>query len=213
MLNYTITSLDLLLIFGMTVRRKICEPDGIYFVTITCYRWLYLFDIIDGYDIIYKQFDYLKKEGHYLSGYVIMPNHLHFLGGFVNTGVNINTRIGTMKRFMGYEIVDRLQSAGRIDVLNIMTAGVNNSDRKKGKLHEIFEPSFDAKECRTWKFIFQKLDYMHHNPCAGKWNLAPSPEDYIHSSAKFYLTGEQGIYPVTHVMELDDIDLTKGRFM
>ena len=27
-------------------------------------------------------------------------------------------------------------------------------------------------------------------------------ENYIHSSAKFYMTGEQGIYPVTHFVEV-----------
>lgn len=32
--------------------------------------------------------------------------------------------------------------------------------------------------------------------------------DYLHSSAKFYFTGEQGIYPVTNSGELNDIDLT-----
>jgi len=37
------------------------------------------------------------------------------------------------------------------------------------------------------------------------------PEKYIHSSAKFYVTGEQGIFPVTSFMELRDVDLTKRR--
>ena len=35
------------------------------------------------------------------------------------------------------------------------------------------------------------------------------PDEYEHSSAKYYFTGEQGIYPVTNFMELRDIDLTK----
>ena len=37
------------------------------------------------------------------------------------------------------------------------------------------------------------------------------PEQYEHSSEKFYLTGEPGIYPITNFMELRDIDLTKSR--
>ena len=37
------------------------------------------------------------------------------------------------------------------------------------------------------------------------------PEQYEYSSAKFYLTGEHGIYPITSFMELRDIDLTKLR--
>jgi len=196
----------------MSVRKAIQEPDGIFFVTFTCYQWMHLFDIVSGYDLVYKQLDYLKNEGHFITGYVIMPNHLHFLGGFISTGVDINSRIGTMKRFLAYDIVDRLKLAGRVDILNKMSAGVNNTDRKKGKLHQVFEPSFDVKECYTWKFILQKLDYIHYNPCMGKWNLAPSPEDYVHSSAKFYFTGNQGIYPVTHIMELEEIDLTRGKY-
>jgi hypothetical protein len=43
-------------------------------------------------------------------------------------------------------------------------------------LHEVFEASFDIKECDSFEFIKQKLNYMHFNPCAGKWNLADMPE-------------------------------------
>jgi hypothetical protein len=72
----------------------------------------------------------------------------------------------------------------------------------------VFEPSFDCKECYGEKMINQKLDYMHDNPCKGVWELVSSPVDYIHSSARFYTTGEQGIYAVTNYMLLEDIDLT-----
>jgi hypothetical protein len=38
----------------------------------------------------------------------------------------------------------------------------------------------------TDKFLQQKLDYIHHNPISGKWNLADTFIDYKHSSAGFY---------------------------
>ena len=56
----------------------------------------------------------------------------------------------------------------------------------------------------------QKLDYMHDNSCRGKWNLVADVTEYKHSSAKFYLSGEQGVYPITNYLELEDIDLTKN---
>lgn len=63
----------------------------------------------------------------------------------------------------------------------------------------------------------QKLDYMpacpvgrHDNPCRGKWNLVTDVTTYPHSSAKFYLCGEQGFYSVLNYLELDNIDLTKA---
>jgi hypothetical protein len=86
---------------------------------------------------------------------------------------------------------------------------VNFNEKRKGKRHEIFEPSFDWKECNTERFILQKLDYIHENPCKGKWNLSDNPQDYQHSSARFYIENEQGHYPITLYEELQDIDLTK----
>ena len=90
----------------MTVRREITEYSGIYFITFTNSRWLRLFVIINGYDIVYKWYDYLKRKGHFIVGYVIMPNHVHSLIAFRNTqGQSINSIIGNGKRFMSYEIV------------------------------------------------------------------------------------------------------------
>jgi len=41
--------------------------------------------------------------------------------------------------------------------------------------------------------------------------LVELPEQYEHSSAKYYYTGKQGIYPVINFMvELRGIDLTKS---
>jgi len=53
-------------------------------------------------------------------------------------------------------------------------------------------------------------NYIHFNPCKGN-KLVDLPEQYEHSSAKYYIEGVQGIYPVTSFMELRDIDLTRLR--
>lgn len=50
----------------------------------------------------------------------------------------------------------------------------------------------------------QKLNYMQNNPCIGKWQLALNAIEYIYSSARFYLTGVQGIYPVSNFMEMEE---------
>jgi hypothetical protein len=192
----------------MAIRRQITQTDGVYFITFTCYKWLSLIDSTNGYDLVYKQFDQLKSMGHYIIGYAIMPNHLHALVAFSNTGKSINATIGNMKRFMAYEIVQRLQIKNREETLSILAIGVNNTDKQKGKLHEVFKPSFDCKECNSNRLIEQKLTYMHNNPCTGKWNLALNAIDYIHSSANFYATGKQGIYTLLNYMQLEDINLT-----
>ena len=194
----------------MSVRRSIPEYFGIYFITFTCARWLHLFEMVNGYDLVYDWFDYLKLNGHYVIGYVTMPNHVHSLIGFRNTqGKSINTIVGNGKRFISYGLVQRLQDGNDYATLNLLNSFVNLSDKRKGKLHEAFEPSFDWKDCSSEKLILQKLDYIHNNPCQGSWQLATNPWDYIHSSARFYLLGEQGVYEVLSYSALQDIDLSK----
>jgi REP element-mobilizing transposase RayT len=55
------------------------QPSSFYFVTFTCYKWLSLFHEANAYDAVYKWFDSLSKNNIYVTGYVIMPNHVHAL--------------------------------------------------------------------------------------------------------------------------------------
>ena len=195
----------------MAVKRSIPHNEGVYFITFTCYNWLPLIDISNSYDSFYTWFDYLKQQGHYIIGYQIMPNHVHVVIAFRNVNKDINKIVGNGKRFIAYEVVANLIKKGQSDLLRQLEQAVTSSDKIKGKLHEVWEDSFDWKECHSRKMIIQKLNYMHLNPCRGKWNLVENPIDYMHSSAKYYITGEQGRYAVTNYMELEDIDLTSGK--
>ncbi|MEO7486320.1 MAG: hypothetical protein ABIU77_04440 [Ferruginibacter sp.] len=194
----------------MPVKRKIPFDNGHFFITFTCYNWLHLFDLTNGYDLVYNWFDVLKEQGHFITGFVLMPNHVHATIAFRKTAKGINTIVGDGKRFIGYTIIERLKKSGYTDVLEQLENAVNMSDKKRGKLHEVWEDSFDWKECISDAFTWQKLDYMHENPCAGKWRLAENAIGYIHSSARYYILGAQGFYPVLNFKELYDIDLTSS---
>jgi hypothetical protein len=123
----------------------------------------------------------------------------------------INKLVSNGKRFMAYELVERLKSSGNMVVLQKLKGAVSVSDSKRGKLHQVFEPSFDCKACYSGPFILQKLNYIHHNPLRGKWKLASSPSEYLHSSALFYATGMQGIYPVTHISSMNELEFFTGK--
>ena len=189
----------------MPVKRTIPYSSGIFFITFTCHQWLPLIDTTNGYDIIYNWFEHLKSKGHYINGYVIMPNHVHALISFVNTGQSINTIIGNGKRFMAYEIIQRLQQQGETGLLHQLSRTIETKRKENNKQHNVWELSFDWKECRSNEFIWQKLNYIHNNPCVSKWQLAANAMKYLHSSAKYYLTGEQGVYAVTNFMEMLDV--------
>jgi REP element-mobilizing transposase RayT len=190
----------------MPVKRSIPYNHGTFFITFTCHKWLNLIEKVNGYDIVYNWFDYLKSKGHYINGYVIMPNHVHVLISFIKPLQSINTIIGNGKRFMAYEIIKRLEQQNETELLQLLADNVEAKRRLNKKLHEVWELSFDWKDCRSLAFTYQKLDYIHNNPCVKKWDLCKSPFEYLHSSAKFYTIGEQGIYPVTNFMEMEDIE-------
>ena len=93
----------------MPVKKTIPYNSGMFFITFTCHQWLSLIGLTQGYNILYNWFDHLKKKGHFINGYVIMPNHVHALISFIDIKQSINTILGNGKRFMAYEIIKRLQ--------------------------------------------------------------------------------------------------------
>ncbi|HEY5533961.1 MAG TPA: transposase, partial [Ignavibacteria bacterium] len=135
----------------MSTKKEKYNKDTFYFCTITCFEWIPLFEITNLYDHIYKWFRILKSKKIYVVRFVIMPNHMHFIVYFPEITININSIIGTGKRFMAYEIVKRLKELEQFDLLNKLENAVNITDKKRNKLHQVFQPSFDLKELVTEK--------------------------------------------------------------
>jgi len=190
----------------MPVHKQVTNA-GIYFITFTNYQWLWLLEKTKGYDLVYKWFDILSTKQHAINGFVIMPNHLHLLLYYAGGSQSPNTIVGNGKRFMAYDIAKRLQGQKEESTLLKMQRGVSVKDKSRGKKHEVWEDSFDVKECRTEKFVLQKLNYIHNNPCTERWKLASSPIDYLHSSARFYISGRHAGYKVKDYLEFLKFDL------
>ena len=79
---------------------------------------------VKGYDTVYKWFDYLKAQGHFINAFVPrvigMPNHVNAVISFIETEQNINSIIGNGKRFMAYDIVKRLKENNEGELLNLL---------------------------------------------------------------------------------------------
>jgi REP element-mobilizing transposase RayT len=184
----------------MAIHNLVTDP-GIYFSTFTCHNWYPLIDITNSYDKVYKWFDIFTSYGNAINGYVIMPNHLHALLYYNGQNKSLNRMIGNAKRFLAYDIIKRLEKQNEHALLEKLSQAVTPFYRKRGYRHEVWEESFDLKKCWTENFVLQKLNYIHNNPCKGKWKLAESPVDYFHSSASFYVNGKMGGYPVRDYRE------------
>ena len=59
--------------------------------------------------------------------------------------------------------------------------------------------------------LFEKNGIICITIRAWVWQLAANPIEFLHCSAKFYLTGVQGIYPVTNFMEMEDVNFNSGK--
>ena len=187
----------------MPVRFQHDQQDhSIYFVTFTCFKWKWLFDLSDGWHTAYKWFNALYNKGVRVTGYVIMPNHIHSLLYFPQMPKSLNSVVSNAKRFMAYEIIKGLEKKNHILLLEELHGYVKKNDLKKGQRHKVFEESFDAKECRGRKFIKQKLDYMHKNPVSKRWQLVNDFTDYPYSSASFYEKGIKHYDRLLHVAEV-----------
>lgn len=174
----------------MSIKETQPEDLQTYFCTSTCLKWLHLFQKTNSFDEVYKWFNILTERGNKIEGFVIMPNHLHLLL-FINKGENVNKLIANGKRFLAYEIVNRLEFSQETGILSHLASAVNAKERQRNKKHRVFERSSDIKACHTEKFLLQKLNYIHNNPVSGKWKLAATAEEYFHSSAAFYAFNKQ----------------------
>lgn len=186
----------------MSVRSIRTEGKLIYYLTFTCNNWLPLFEQTTLYDAIYRWFKILHEKEFRIVGFVIMPNHLHLLM-YMPDGKKLNTTVSNGKRFLAYEIVKRLEEAGDKTTLQLLKDSVTPSDKKRGKLHQVFIRSFDSRKIIDADMFFQKLRYIHQNPVRGKWNLAADFIAYPHSSASWYEEdGKAMPFPMTHFREL-----------
>ena len=186
----------------MSVKYKHADIYSMYFCTFTCFNWLPLIETTKSYELVYNWFNILKKESVSIVAYVIMPNHLHCILHFPEPNFDLNKIIGNAKRFMAYEIVNRLEGNKETALLQLLSASVTEREKKKGQLHKVFKSSFDAKPIFSDKFLMQKINYIHHNPVSGKWNLAKDFVSYEHSSASFYELGITHHFLPAHYRDL-----------
>lgn len=114
-----------------------------------------------------------------------MSNHVHLIVSAKNN--NLSDILRDFKKFTSRQIIKAIQNneheSRRDWMLNLFKkAGAVNSRnsefqfwRQDNRPMEIYSP----------RFIFQKLNYIHHNPVDA--GIVEKPEEYLYSSAKDYV--------------------------
>jgi REP element-mobilizing transposase RayT len=175
------------------------NPDNFYFVTTKAVDYLHVFQRDAIKRIILDAFDCFRlRKRLKLYCFVIMPNHIHFIGQFAKDDPLADV-MRDFKRQTSDRILRQLKAEGKADVLRILAGKVEHPEKQK---HKVWEDDYTAKDVFSSEFLKQKMNYIHHNPCQPHWKLSETPEAYLWSSARFYFTEDPCIIPIDDVRDV-----------
>ena len=91
-----------------------------------------------------------------------------------------------------------MEAEGRESALRLLAAPGGS----RGTTYSVWESEYQAKNVYSPDFLRQKLEYIHENPVQSQWQLVKSPEEYVWSSARYYLAGARCLIPVSDANDL-----------
>lgn len=153
----------------------------VYFFTATILHWKNLLKPNKYKTIIIDSLKYLVNKGKIkVYGFVIMPNHVHFIWEMIEANGKEMPNASFTKH-TGHQFLEDLRE-NHPHLLPFFK--VDSSTRS----HHFWQRNSLPFPLTNEEVLIQKLNYIHNNPLQEKWMLAESPENYEFSSAKFYLT-------------------------
>jgi len=144
------------------------QARELHFITFSCYRRQPLLSSSGAKQLIEAALEQARRQyGFYVTGYVIMPEHVHLL-------------------------VSEPERATLARALQALKQSV--ARRLIGTGEHFWQARYYDFNVWTKKKRIEKLRYMHRNPV--KRGLVDKPEDWAWSSFRHYLTGEEGVVEI-----------------
>ena len=182
----------------MTGWRPDFDPNHLYFVTTAAvqHRPLFQRDVLKR--LVVDTLDCMRLHGRFkLYRFVIMPNHIHLI--IQCRGEDpLAACLHDLKKQIADRVIRHYRGEGNhaaLDMLRPASAGPNRQS-------QVWEVGYNAKDVFGPSFLREKMTYIHGNPCQPQWNLAECPEDYLWSSARFYLLEQPAIIPLDNAGSL-----------
>ncbi|MBL7030465.1 MAG: transposase [Candidatus Marinimicrobia bacterium] len=166
--------------------------------------------------VIIEAFNHYRYVyGVQFYGYVIMPNHIHYIAQFQQEKYGLSDFTRDFKSTVSKKIHDRLALV--IDESSFPINNIFRENNLKIKLPmELRDFLLDSgknaeQEIKLWRddekpiileteeMGIQRLNYLHDNPVRKGW--VETPEEYTYSSASFYLSGKSFPFRVTHLFD------------
>ena len=170
------------------------ESGKLYFFTATILNWQHLLATDECKQIIVDEWKRLIKLHRItLYAFVIMPNHYHIIWS-VSEKYNPEDIQRDFHKWTAKQLIASLKTNQPQELSRFH---VDAPDRA----FQIWERNPLPVELYTEEVIWQKLEYIHNNPCQEKWRLAPLPELYLYSSARYYLLNKDERGFITHIQD------------
>ncbi len=169
----------------------------LYFITGTLLGWRPLFVRRAFALIVMNSLDWHHREKRFaLYAYVVMPTHFHAIIKPAESQT-ISANLQSFGSFTAHAILKQLRLMGLSEELHFFSENRQPDHTEK---HQIWQP-IEAKNIYTPEFLREKVEYIHNNPVAKRWQLAPHRAAYEFSSARFYDCGEAPVVAVDDVRE------------
>ncbi len=171
------------------------NENYIPFFTAVCTNWLPLLESVECKTVIIealKRRVQTKQVG--VAGFVIMPNHVHIIWRMAAK----TKREDFQRDFLKITARQIIVILKRIKPEIIKEITVNLKDRKL----QVWKRNSMSIDLYHEKFLLQKLNYIHKNPCHPRWQLATHPLDYSYGSAKFYYNRENSFEILQHYADV-----------
>lgn len=164
---------------------------NVYFYTASILHWKNLLKSDKYKSIVIESLRYLVvKNKIQVYGFVIMPNHVHFIWEMKEANGKEMPN-ASFSKFTGHQFLEDL----RQNHPNILQFFRTDSTTRT---HHFWQRNSLPIHLIDEKMLIQKLNYIHNNPLQEKWQLVERQEDYKYSSAQFYTTGHDEFRILTH---------------
>jgi putative transposase len=173
-------------------RWKITPDVNLYFITTTIVEWQSVFVTIPLFETIIESLKFCHtNKGLRLHGYVIMPNHVHYIMS-TNPLERLSDIMRDFNRFTSQRITEVLKEMHRNELLEIFFQAAK--DEGRGNRYKVWQEGFHPIAIDTGDFFQQKLDYLHENPV--RKGFVEKPEQWRYSSARNYFLDDHSVITV-----------------
>jgi putative transposase len=173
-------------------RWKIISDVSLYFITSSIVEWQDVFVSISLFDTVMNSLKYCQtKKGMHLHGYVLMPNHAHYIVS-ADQPENLSDIMRDLNRFMSHHITNNLEEHQQRNFLEVFRHAAKNDGR--GNRYKVWQEGFHPIALETADRFYQKLHYIHENPV--RKGFVDQPEQWRYSSARNYLLNDHSIIEV-----------------